>query len=194
MTCVIAGDPEGIAPFRACFPQARYLAATGQPIWHGEPGRLWVQSAGQVRAVPFAQLVLVGEARLLCAALGCRMEEAGPATDANHQTSRQGIFFLRARPDAAAVALVAAAIARGLPPVAVRERPGPNGSMMRLEPVAVAMLLEQPETGARDGELLGQVALTGPVAFCKPVKLAALAAIGAERPAPYPIQMDPEGT
>ncbi|MFW7267941.1 hypothetical protein ACMAUO_08195 [Gluconacetobacter sp. Hr-1-5] len=192
MTCVIAGEPEDIAPFRDRFPQARYLSAMEQPVWHGEPERLWVQSEGRVETVPFARLVLVGEPVLLCAVLGCRMGEAGPVTDANHQTSRQGIFFLPGRPDEAAVERIATAMARDLPPVE-REPVGPVEAVARLEPLAVAMVLGQPETPMRDRELLAQVALTGPIAFCAPVKLAALAAIGAERPAPYPIQMDPEG-
>ncbi|GBR01202.1 hypothetical protein GLI01_33650 [Gluconacetobacter liquefaciens] len=193
MTCVIVGETDGIAPFQARFPQARHLSATEQPVWHAEPERLWVQSEEQVGTVPFARLVVVGEAALLCAALGCQMGRAGPLTDANHQTSRRGIFFLPGRPDEAAVERIAITIAHDLPPFVEREPPGPVGAVARLEPLAVAMVLGQPETTARDAELLGQVALTGPIAFCAPVKLAALAAIGAERPAPYPIQMDQEG-
>ena len=162
--------------------------------WHAEAGRLWIEDGAGVRAVAFDRLLLVDAAPLLLVALGCAYRDGAPVVDGRGETTCPGVFAagpalgMAGAAGVAQVRLAAVALAGrpagGRIEAAVRPLP----AVERLDPVAVAGLLEQEPGPARDAALLAQCSLVGPVALALPVGLAALAAMAGEMPEPRPVQ------
>lgn len=196
---IVGGGLAGRAAL-ARLPGAR-LVARPALAWHAEPGRLWVEEGGTVRAEPCATLLLCADEPLLLAALGCGFDGTRLIADEDGQTTVPGVFAAGrvlgagTAEQAEAQARRAAAAAILAPPedarVAMPARPAADGDLPdRLDPVALAGLLEQPPGPARNGAVLAQGALLGPVLPARPVGLAALAALTPEPPVPRPVQPD----
>ncbi|MBB5695423.1 hypothetical protein [Muricoccus pecuniae] len=167
--------------------------------WHAEPGRLWVEDRGGLRALLFDRLLVLDDVPLILAALGCTFDGGAPVVDGYGETSQPGIFAAGPAlgvtgPEAPVQARIAALALAGQPAgPGIAARPRPLPAQERLDPVALAGLLEGPPGPARDDAVLAQCALIGPVAFALPVGLAALAAMAGEMPDPLPVQSDAGG-
>ena len=195
---IVGGGPAGRAAL-ARLPGAR-LVTRPALAWHAEPGRLWVEENGTVRAEPFAALLLCADEPLLLAALGCGFDGTRPVADQDGRTTVPGVFAAgrvlgagtaeqagaQARRAAAAAILPVPEDTRAVAPA----RPADGDLPDRLDPVALAGLLEQPPGPARNAAVLAQGAMLGPVLPARPVGLAALAALTPEPPAPRPVQPD----
>lgn len=199
MSTVVVGS--GLAGRKAArrLPEARLIAHPEATAWHAEPGRIWVEDAAGVRAVPFTRLLLCDDEPLLLAALGCGFRDGVPAVDARGETSVPGVFAAgrvlgaATDDDVLAQVRVAARALAGRPPegsIAAAPRSLPHAD--RLDPLGVAALLEEPPGEARNRAALAQCALLGPVLPARPVGLAALAALAGEMPQPGPVQADSE--
>ncbi|MBR0681302.1 hypothetical protein GXW74_12470 [Roseomonas eburnea] len=184
---LILGRGEAAREAARHLPDALVLEA---PAWHAEPGLVWVEDAAGVRALPFARLLVLEDAPLLLAALGCTFDGGVPVVDERGETSVTGVFAAGAvlgAADAVAQARSAALAMAGRPiddTVVATARPLPAAE--RVDPVEIAGLLED----GREPEALAQAALLGPLHFARPVGLAALAALASERPASRPAQTD----
>ena len=189
MTTLVLGS--GPAALEA----ARHLpdAPVVPRAWHAEPGRLWIEDEAGVRAVSFERLLLVDDAPLILAILGCAFHKGAPVVDSRGETTRPGIFAagpalgVTGEEGVAQTRLAALALA-GKPAEGRIEAPArllPGAE--RLDPVGVAGLLEGLPGPDRDAAL-AQSALIGPLAFALPVGFAALAAFASEMPAARPVQ------
>jgi hypothetical protein len=168
--------------------------------WHAEPGRLWIEDEAGVRALAFTRLLVLDDVPLILAALGCGFQGGRPVVDERGGTSRPGVFAAGpalgvsgaeglAQLRVAALALAGRAGGEG----GVEAVPRPLPAVGRLDPLGMAGLLEEPPGPERDGAVLAQAALIGPVAFALPVGFAALAAMAGEMPEPRPVQADAGG-
>ncbi len=189
---IVGGGPAGRSAL-AALPQA-VLVTRPAVAWHAEPGRVWVEEAGTVRSEAFDALILCADEPLLLSALGCVFEGVRPGVDGAGRTSVPGVFAAglvcgATRGETAAAQGRAAAEAVGSaawPALDGAAQAAPE----RLDPVALASLLEQPLGPGRNEAVLAQAALLGPVLPARPVSLAALAALTPERPVPRPVQPD----
>jgi len=190
-TVILGGGP-------AALDASRHLpgAALVPQAWHAEPGRLWVEDETGVRALLFERLLVLDDVPLVLAALGCAFTGGTPVVDGRGETTRHGVFAAgpalgvtgadgEAQIRIAALALVSEPCA-GRIEAPHRSLPGAD----RQDPMGLAELLEQPPGPARNGAVLAQCALIGPVAFALPVGFAALAATAAGMPEPRPVQSD----
>lgn len=185
----------------AALEAARHLpdAAVVPRAWHAEPGRLWVEEEGGARALSFDRLLVLDDVPLILVALGCAFDGGVPVVDGQGGASQPGVFAAGAAlgatgPEALAQARSAAKALAGQPEdTRVEARPRPLPTAERLDPLAMAALLEEPPGPARDAAVLAQSALVGPVAFALPVGFAALAARAGGMPEPGPVQRDAGG-
>jgi len=187
---ILGGGPAGRAAL-AVLPGACLISRPAM-AWHAEPGRLWIEEAGVVRAEPWTTLLVCANEPLLLAALGCAFAGLVPVTGEAGHTTVAGVFAAGRIRGASAPGQAAdqgrrAAAAIGIAPITTDPVPG-NGD--RLDPVAIAGLLEQPPGPERNRAVLEQYALLGPIVPARPVGLAALAALPAGRPLPRPVQQD----
>lgn len=200
---VIGAGPAGRAA-AALLPGARVVARPAETAWHAEPGRIWIEGEAGVSAVGFDRLLLAADEPLLLMALGCRFEHGRPVVDEAGQTTRPGIFaaggILGAADagEAARQGAIAARALAGLPPEGrIVVVPCPLPAAERLDPLAVAQLLEEPPGPDRSARALAQAALRGArltslVAPARPVGFAALAAMAPATLAPRGTQEDAE--
>jgi hypothetical protein len=192
---IVGGGPAGRAAL-AELPGGILIARPGVAAWHAEPGHLWVESSGRVWAEPFDVLLVCADEPLLLAALGCAVSNGRVLTDAEGRTSVPGVAA--AGRVAGAVTLqeaerqgfAAARAVRAGRPVATSAPLNADPDVTRLDPVALAALLEQPAGPARTQAALAQRVLLGAVIPARPVGLAALAALVATMPEPIPPQND----
>jgi hypothetical protein len=185
---IIGAGPAGRAA-AAVLPEARVVARPAETAWHAEPGRIWIEGGAGVAALDFDALLLAADEPLLLMALGCRFEDGRPVVDEAGQTTRPGIYaaggILGAAnaDEAARQGAIAARALAGLPlngRITAVPRLLPAGE--RLDPLAVAQLLEEPSGVDRNARALAQAALRGTrltslVAPARPVGFAALAAM-----------------
>ncbi|MBL6455294.1 hypothetical protein JMJ55_08180 [Belnapia sp. T6] len=198
---IIGAGPAGRAA-AALLPEARVVTRPAETAWHAEPGRIWIEGAAGVAAVEFSRLLLAADEPLLLMALGCRFEAGRPVVDEAGQTTRPGIFAAGAilgaadAEEAARQGAIAARALAGLPPdgrIAASPRPLPAAE--RLDPLAVAQLLEEEPGPDRSARALAQAELRGArltslVAPARPVGFAALAAMAPASLAPCGTQAD----
>ncbi len=198
---VVGHGPAGRAAM-ARLPGAVLVAPPRARAWHAEPGRLWVEGDGRVWAEPYDALLLCADEPLLLVALGCAFAGRAPVLDARGATSVAGVYAAgiiagATTPDEAAcqAGIAADALLSGHVAPTVHSA-GPDAAsaspVVRLDPVDVAAILEQPAGPTRDAALLAQCALLGPILPARPVSLAALAAFAGTRPASLPPQRDDE--
>jgi hypothetical protein len=199
---IIGGGPAG-REAAALLPDARVIARPAETAWHAEAGRVWIEGAAGVQAVPFARLLLCADEPLLLLALGCAFVDGRPVVDAGGATSVPGVFAAGrvlgagTKEEAMRQARIAAAVMAGATPDgAIRPVPvAGGGTTVRLDPLAIAELLERPASEARNQAALAQMGargglLTGLVAPARPVGFAALAALATSSPASRPAQTD----
>ncbi|MCJ2069423.1 hypothetical protein MKK75_11575 [Methylobacterium sp. J-030] len=194
---IVGGGPAGRAAL-AALPGAILIARPDATAWHAEPGRLWVEGGGRVWAEPFGALLVCADEPLLLAALGCAIRDGRVMADATGRTGVPGISVAgriagATTPEAAERQATAAAraLADGTPGREPRpDPPAETPAALRLDPVALAALLEQPASLARDGAALAQRAILGAMVPARPVGLAALAGLVAAMPEPIPPQTD----
>lgn len=199
MNVVIIGrGPAGRAA-AAILPDAVPVARPEVTAWHAEPGLVWLQDAAGVRALPFTHLLLAADEPLLLLALGCEFAEGCPLVNQEGETTRPGIFAAGAilgattAEVAARQGAIAARALAGLPPEGCIAPPPPRAlppDPERLDPLAVALLLEGPPGQPRNAMGLAQMGLRGGrltsvVAPARPVGFAALAALA---PAVLPLR------
>jgi len=182
---VIIGSGPASVEAAAVLPEARVIASA----WHAEPGRVWIEDASGVQPVPFTRLLLCDDVPLLLMALGCAFAGGRPVVDGTGQTSVAGVFAAgpvlgASEADAERQGRIAGSVLAGLPvegaivavPIA---EPAPAE---RLDPLDLAILLEQKPSPERNRIALAQANARGPrlggiVAPALPVGFAALAAI-----------------
>jgi len=209
---IVGGGPAGRAAL-AALPGAVRIARPEATAWHAEPGRLWVEGDGRVWAEPFDALLVCADEPLLLAALGCTVRDGRVVADPAGRTDVPGVSVAgrvagAADPqDAERQAIVAArALAAGpadtdAPMIQPAGPPSAETSAgetwaaetwaaLRLDPVALAALLEQPAGPERDRSALAQRAILGAVVPARPVSLAALAGLVAAMPEAVPPQAD----
>lgn len=194
---IVGGGPAGRAAL-AELPGAVLIARPQATAWHAEPGHVWVEGGGRVWAEPFDILLVCADEPLLLAALGCAVSDGRVLTDAEGRTSVPGVALAgrgagAATPQEAERQAVAAARALRADPrvLQLEEARSPSGpAATRLDPVALASLLEQPVGPGRNGPALAQRAILGAVVPARPVSLAALAGLVAAMPEPIPPQRD----
>jgi hypothetical protein len=151
--------------------------------------------------MPFTRLLLAADEPLLLLALGCEFIEGRPVVGPAGETTRPGIFAAGAvlgaatAEEAARQGAIAARALAGLPVEGQIAPPPPRtlpADPERLDPLAVAQLLEGPAGEARSAMALAQAGLRGGrltsvVAPARPVGFAALAALA-------PAMLPPRGT
>ena len=196
---IIGAGPAGRAAAER-LPDARVIARPVATVWHAEDRVLWIETAGGMESAAFSRLLLCADEKLLLVSLGCAFRDGVPIVDADGQTTQSGIYAAgrilgAASPEAAAAqARIAARALAGLPAEG-RITPGrmsPLSAVSRIDPVAIAALLEASPGPERNSAVLAQVALIGPVRPARPVGFAALAA--AAQPLPErPTQRDSGG-
>ena len=188
---ILGGGPAGCAA-AAILPEARVIARPAATAWHAEPGRLWIETAAGVEAVGFDRLLLCADEPLLLLALGCTFAEGRPQVDPTGQTSRPGIFAAggilgaTTAEEAARQGRIAAQALAGLPPEGtLAATPLPEPVASRLDPLAIAQLLETPPGPARSAGILAQAALRGPrlSSIAAPARNVGFAALAAMAPA-----------
>jgi hypothetical protein len=195
---VIGAGPAGLAA-AAILPAARVIARPEATAWHAETGRIWIEGASGIAAIPFTHLLLCADEPLLLHALGCTFLGDRPVVGACGATSVDGVFAAgrilgATTPEQAArQARIAAATLAGLPVDGrIEVEPGvEHASVERLDPLDIAILLERPSGSERNRAALAQARargghLTGLVAPARPVGFMALAAAA-------PAQLDPRG-
>ena len=195
-TVIVASGAAGREAAR-CLPEARLIAQPEATAWHAEPGRIWIEDAAGVRAVPFDRLLLCDDEPLLLTALGCEFHDGVPAVDGHGRTSVPSVFaagrVLGAATEddiLAQVRVAAQALAGGASVGAIATVPRRLPDAERLDPVGMAAVLEEPPGGARTLAALAQCVLLGPVLPSRPVGFAALAAMAHDVPQPGPVQAD----
>jgi hypothetical protein len=192
---IVGGGPAGRAAL-AELPGGILIARPEVTAWHAEPGLLWVESSGRVWAKPFDVMLVCADEPLLLAALGCVVSNGRVLTDAEGRTSVPGVSAAgrvagaATSQDAERQAVVAArALSAGRPINTSASAPA-DSNVMRLDPVALAALLEKPVGPERTEAALAQRAILGAVVPARPVGLTALAALVAAMPEPIPPQND----
>ena len=189
---ILGAGPAGSAA-AAILPEARVIARPAATAWHAEPGRLWIETAAGVEAVGFDRLLLCADEPLLLLALGCAFADGRPQVDPTGQTSRPGIF---------AAGGVLGATRPRRPPARAASPPRPwpacrrkaagrhaagraRSRRGRLDPLAIAQLLETPPGPARSAAVLAQAALRGPrlSSIAAPARNVGFAALAAMAPA-----------
>jgi hypothetical protein len=199
---VIGGGAAGLAA-AAILPAASVIARPDATAWHAEVGRIWIETASGIDAVPFTHLLLCADEPLLLHALGCAFAGERPVVDARGATSVDGVFAAgrilgATTPEQAArQARIAASALAGLP-VEGRIELEPsveNASVERLDPLDIAILLERPVGPERNRVALAQTKargdrLNGLVAPARPVGFSALAAAAPVKPEPREHQHD----
>ncbi|MDE2515877.1 MAG: hypothetical protein KGL12_07620 [Rhodospirillales bacterium] len=201
-TLIIGGGPAGRAA-AATLPDAMLLTRPGVTVWHAEPGRVWVEDAAGVRALPFTRLLLCADEPLLIAALGGDCVGGRVRTDATGATSLPGVFAAgrilgaSTAEEAARQGRIAAQALAGLPCEGrIDILPAiPQAVPARLDPLDLAHLLTMPPGPARSRAALAQRAARGPglagvIAPARPVGLAALAAFAPAQLKPRPMQRE----
>ena len=186
---IVGGGPAGRAAL-AALPGAVQIARPEATAWHAEPGRLWVEGDGRVWAEPFDALLVCADAPLLLAALGCAIRDGRVVADADGRTSLPGVSVAGRVAGAAdsqeaerQATIAACALAAGpLDTDAPMIPPAETAPGLRLDPVDIAALLEQPAGPERDRAALAQRAILGAVVPVRPVSLAALASLVAAMP------------
>jgi hypothetical protein len=186
---IIGAGPAGRAAAEAA-PSARVVARPDATAWHMEPGRLWIEAASGVEAVPFTRLVLCADEPLLLMALGCAFAGLRPVVDRRGETSKPGVFAAgrilgaSTAEEAARQGRIAAAAAWGEPVEGAIEASRAGDPVMpeRLDPLSLAELLEQAPGPERNRAALAQALARGPllsatVAPARPVGFAALVAL-----------------
>ncbi|MCJ2088617.1 hypothetical protein MKK88_21930 [Methylobacterium sp. E-005] len=194
---IVGGGPAGRAA-HAALPGAVLIARPDATAWHAEPGHLWVEGDGRVWAEPFDALLVCADEPLLLATLGCGIQAGRVVADAAGRTGVPGISVAGRvagaadRQDAERQAILAArALAAGsVDTDAPVIPPAETLAALRLDPVALAALLEQPVGLERDRAALAQHAILGAVVPARPVSLAALAGLVATMPEAVPPQAD----
>ncbi|MCJ2137445.1 hypothetical protein MKK69_25955 [Methylobacterium sp. J-026] len=192
---IVGGGPAGRAAL-AELPGAVLIARPDATAWHAEPGRVWVEGDGRVWAEPFDVLLVCADEPLLLAALGCAISDGRVRTDADGRTSVPGIGAAGRVAGAATAraaerqAVAAARALRAGPPIQPSPPSAADPAVTRLDPVALAALLERPAGPGRTGAALAQGAILGAVVPARPVGLAALAGLAATLPEPVPPQGD----
>ena len=185
---IIGAGPAGHAAAEV-LRDARVIARPAATVWHAEPGMLWIEAGGGVQSAAFSRLLLCADEKLLLVSLGCAFRDGLPVVDAQGQTTRPGVFAAgrilgAASPEAAAAqARIAARALAGLAAegsIAPTPLASPLPEVPRLDPVAMAALLDAARGPERDRALLAQVAWVGAVRPARPVSFAALA--GAAQP------------
>jgi len=199
---VIVGAGAAGRAAAALLPEARVIARPEATAWHAEAGRLWIESASGVAAVPFVRLLLCADEPLLLMALGCAFANGRPVVDETGQTSEPGIFAAgrilgaASAEEAARQGRIAAAALAGLAPEGVIEpAPAEPAQAERLDPLDLACLLEGPPGPERNRAALAQAevrgaGLSGLVAPARPVGFAALAAMAPATLQPRGLQQD----
>ncbi len=202
LTVIVGGGPSGRAA-AALLPEARLIARPNATAWHADPGRLWIENASGVATLDFDRLLLCADEPMLLLALGCAFAEGRPAIDPYGATSATGIYAAGAilgaeTPDEAArQGRIAAQALLGVATegcITITPR-RVAAAASRLDPDAMATLLESPPGPARTEAILAQRGLRGthlPDTFLptRPVGLAALAALAPTPPMPRPTQQD----
>ncbi|MEL6062183.1 MULTISPECIES: hypothetical protein [unclassified Methylobacterium] len=194
---IVGGGPAGRAALTA-LPGAVLIARPDATAWHAEPGRLWVEGGGRVWAEPFDALLVCADEPLLLAALGCAVRDGRVVADAEGRTGVPGVSAAgcvagATTPETAerqAIAAARALAAGSTGPEPLVTPPAESAAPLRLDPVALAALLEQPAGSERDRTALAQHAILGAVVPARPVSLAALADLVATMPEAVPPQAD----
>lgn len=188
---ILGAGPAGRAA-AAILPAARIIARPMATAWHTEPGRLWIETAAGVEAIPFDRLLLCADEPLLLLALGCAFADGRPQVDPTGRTSQPGIHAAGAilgatmAAEAARQGRIAAQALAGLPPEGtLTATPLPEPVTSRLDPLAIAQLLETPPGPARSAAVLAQAALRGPrlSSVAAPARNVGFAALAAMAPA-----------
>ena len=196
MSTLVLGDGAPAREALRHLPGASLVPGAWHAEWWDGSGRLWVEDAAGVRALFFDRLLVLNDASLILAALGCAFAGAAPVVDERGETSHRGVFAAglvlgATGAEAEAQARIAALALAGKPG---EERIVPPTRVLpaaeRLDPVGLAALLEEPPGPSRNDAALAQCALVGPVTFASPVSFAALAATAGDMPAPRPVQDD----
>ena len=199
---VIGAGPAGLAAAEI-LSAARVIARPQATVWHAEIRRIWIETASGIAAVPFTHLLLCADEPLLLHALGCTFCGDRPVVSMHGATSVDGVFaagrILGATTPARAArqARIAASTLAGLPvDGAIEVEPGvEHASAERLDPLDIAILLEQPPGLARNQAALAQVQARGGqlaslVAPARPVGFMALAATAPAKLDPREPQQD----
>lgn len=181
---IVGGGVAGRAAL-SMLPGARLVARPAETAWHAQDDRLWIESADGIAELRFTKLLICADERLLLHALGCEFRGAWPVVDTRGETSRKGVFAAgkvigaATAQTAAMQARIAAAALSGQAVDGEIVMPHDNGDAAqpeRLDPVALAALLEQSVGAGRTNAALAQARLVGMVMPARPVGLAALAA------------------
>jgi hypothetical protein len=197
---IIGGGPAGRAA-AAILPEAVPVARPAATAWHAEPGLIWLEDAAGVRALPFARLLLAADEPLLLLSLGCEFAAGRPVVGPTGETTVPGIFAAggilgaASADEAARQGAIAARAMAGLPMEGSIAPPPPRAlpaDPERLDPLAVAQLLESEASADRSAMALAQAGLRGGrltsvVAPARPVGFAALVALA-------PAVLPPRGT
>lgn len=196
MSTLVLGEGAPAREALRHLPGGRLVPGAWHAEWRDGSGRLWIEDAAGVRALVFDRLLVLSDAPLILAALGCAFAGAAPVVDERGETTRRGVFAAgpvlgAAGAEAEAQARIAALVLAGEPGdgrIVPPARALPSAE--RLDPVGLAALLEEPPGPSRSDAALAQCALVGPVAFASPVGFAALAATAGDMPVPRPVQHD----
>lgn len=202
---IIGGGPAGRAA-AAILPEALLVARPAATAWHAEPGLVWLEDAAGVRSVPFTVLLLAADEPLLLLSLGCDFAAGRPVVGPTGETTRPGIFAAGAilgaasATEAARHGGIAARAMAGRPAEDSIAPPPPRAlptEPERLDPLAVAQLLEGAAGADRNAVALAQAGLRGSrltsvVAPARPVGFAALAALAPGVLPPRATQPDAE--
>jgi hypothetical protein len=197
---IVGGGPAGRAA-AAFLPEAVSVARPAATAWHAEPGLVWIEDTAGVRALPFTRLVLAADEPLLLLSLGCEIVAGRPVVGPTGETTVPGIFAAGAilgaatADEAARQGAIAARAMAGLPmegSIASLPPRALPADPERLDPLAVAQLLEGEAGAARSAMALAQAGLRGGrltsvAAPARPVGFAALAAFA-------PAVLPPRGT
>ncbi|MBK1657011.1 hypothetical protein [Paracraurococcus ruber] len=193
MSIVIIGTGPAGRAAASVLPQAVVIARPDATAWHAEPGLVWVEDAAGIRAVPFARLLLAADEPLLLLALDCAFADGRPVVGPSGETSQAGIFAAgvvlgaTTAEEAARQGAIAARVLAGLPPEGAIATPPPRPlpEVARLDPLAVAQLLESPPGTERSAAALAQAGLRGGrlTSVVAPARNAGFAALAALAPA-----------
>ena len=129
---MIGAGPAGLAA-AAILSAARVIARPEATAWHAETGRIWIETASGIDAVPFTHLLLCADEPLLLHALGCTFSGDRPVVDGRGDTSVDGVF--------AAGRILGATIAG--------KRPGKLASPPRRSPACPSSGRDRSRTGCR---------------------------------------------
>jgi hypothetical protein len=154
-------------------------------IFHAEPGLFWIRASGRLAPLAWTRAILPASAVRLAQAIGCAVGDGVVLHDDQGRTTRPGVFV--------AFADMAHAACAALDPWGGPPAPGAVPLAPRLDPFALAGLLERPESAGRDGLLVEQGREIGAVAFLQPLSLAELAAHESGPLPVRPVQIEEPG-